>query len=122
MNVTYKLYRNSGYLFFNSFSDKERYWVSILAAANGGGAMYAEITEQEFNEVSEGICEVGEFLSRFNRSWCPEKEKETEQTFNIDEAIDIHNLQQYASKPNKDGAYVPPKDPIKSIITVNKEV
>ena len=120
MSLEYKLYRNSGYLFFNSFSDKERYWVSILAAANGGGAMYANITQKEFNEVFEETREIDSFLNLFNRSWNPEKEKYIEDKYKIDEAIEVHNLKQYAPKTNEDGIYTPPKGPIKSIVTANK--
>lgn len=120
MEITYKLFRHSGYLFFNSFSDKERYWVSIQAAAQGGGSMYTEITEQEFVYIFKELCEVSEYLSRFKRCWEPELEQKTAERFNIREAIAVHNLAQYAIKPDKDGVYRPSKKPLKSTVTANK--
>lgn len=120
MEIIYKLFRHSGYLFFNSFSDKERYWVSVQAATHGGGAMYADITEQEFKNVFNELCEVNEFSSRFNRYWEPDVESRVAEKYNIRKAIEIHNLKQYAAKPDKDGVYRPSGKPIKSFITANK--
>jgi hypothetical protein len=120
MEVIYRLYRKSGHLFFNSFSDEEMYWVAVQAAAQGGGSMYANITKNEFEEVFEERREVNTFKERFNRSWSPEIEECTEKEFNIRKAIDVHDLKQYAPIVSPGERFVPRKEAIKSIVTANK--
>jgi hypothetical protein len=119
-NHTYKLYREKGYLFFNSFKDREFFWVSTQNGGHGGGAMYEQISHEEFENVFEGKLSVGSFQNKFNNPWSAKLAAETERKFNIRAAIDAHNLGQYLQK-NHDGKFVPQSKPLKSIIPANKQ-
>ena len=88
----YRLLRHEGHLVFNAFSDRERFWVSVQAAAQGGGAMYAEIDRQAFESIWSGDRSVRSLDGHLRRDWKPAEEWETDQRHRLREAIDAHSL------------------------------
>ncbi|MCP4768438.1 MAG: hypothetical protein GY875_19500 [Gammaproteobacteria bacterium] len=122
MSSTYRLYRKSGYLFFNTLGEEDIYWVSIIAAANGGDPMYAKITGDEFEMVFEGHTPVGHFGKYFCRNWMPDSERESEEKYGINDALSVHRLEQYAPKRNPDDTFSPAVDPVKSVISTNESI
>ncbi|WP_154217251.1 hypothetical protein [Vibrio parahaemolyticus] len=53
METEFKLYRNKGFLLFNTGDELDCFWVSMQAAQQGGGSMYAQISKQDFEKSLE---------------------------------------------------------------------
>mgnify|MGYP003661313266 CR=1 FL=1 len=104
--MEFKLYRDKGVLLFNTGQENNHFWVSIQAAAQGGGEMYAQITEVEFNQVWSGKKDVTDFYPLFNRSYNRQKEEAVEMANDIDKAISLH-LSNLGSN----------SDPVKSVVS-----
>jgi hypothetical protein len=103
--VEYQLYRDKGVLLFNSNVEKVRYWVSVQAAAQGGGSMYAEITKENFENVWSGKKDVMDFYDLFKRSYNRKAEQGLEVAYKIEEIISLH-MPNLGSNPN----------PVKSVV------
>jgi hypothetical protein len=119
-SMFYKLYRESGFLFFNSFKNEECFWCSTQYGSHGGGSIYVQISSAEFELVFEGKLDVETFRDKFSQQWSTKLANEIESEFNIKTAIEAHQLGQYLQK-NHDGKYVPNNKPIKSIVPANKQ-
>ena len=90
--ATYRLLRHRGVLVFNAFADRERYWASVLAAAIGGGPMYAEIGAERFEDIFAGRESALELEALFHRSWSPSRETATAEAYRLEEAVAVHRL------------------------------
>ncbi len=99
METEFKLYRNKGFLLFNTGDELDCFWVSMQAAQQGGGSMYAQISKQDFEKVWNGNKDVTDFSSLFNRSYNSQKEELVKETYGIDEVIALH-LQNLGINPN----------------------
>lgn len=100
----FKLFREKGVLVFNTLTPTERFWVSIQAAAQGGGSMYAEIPAEDFDLVWDGSKNVKDFYALFNRSYYRNREEKKSDKFGLAQAISTH-VRNLGSNP----------DPVKSI-------
>ncbi len=103
--MEFQLYRNKGVLLFNTNGEKVRYWVSIQAAAHGGGAMYAEISQEDFESVWNGNRDVTDFYSLFKRNYSHSEEQAIETANSIEYIISLH-MPNLGSNPN----------PVKSVV------
>ncbi|GGY61925.1 hypothetical protein GCM10011613_01720 [Cellvibrio zantedeschiae] len=103
--MEFQLYRNKGVLLFNSSNEKIRYWVSIQAAAHGGGSMYAEISKEDFEDVWSGKKDVIDLNGLFNRNYNRQAEQAIETAYSLESIISLHipNLGSNA-------------DPVKSVV------
>lgn len=104
--VDFKLYRDKGVLLFNTGQEKNHYWVSIQAAAQGGGEMYAQITKDDFDQVWYGKKDIADFYPLFKRSYNRQNEQAIEKAYGINEVISLH-LSNLGANP----------DPVKSFVS-----
>ena len=99
MNFKYRLLRKKGWLFFNSSFPNQKYWVSVQAACQGGGGMYAEISLDEFEAVWQERVEPNSFEKYFVRDWDSKREQFAVDQHKLDDVIELHDLAQYADGP-----------------------
>lgn len=94
MEVKNYLYRDDGYILFNShFKNREYYWMSFLSGGHVDWSYYIEIKKPEFFSIWEGSNTISDIYKNYSdiRMSAPDSKK-FENKFKLRNAIELHDL------------------------------
>ena len=90
----YYLFRDKGYIFFNSFyGDSEIYWMSFLSGGHIDWEYYIQIKESEFFELWNQNTEIKEIRENYKKTYITTTESQgLDRKYELEKTIKLHDL------------------------------